>query len=484
MRLHATETTSIDTSSINRILKQSLNYQRTNIDSCFLLAKLAYSLSDEIGYIKGKRTACTRMGSALLTHSAYDSAKLYLWEALNLSEIIGDKRGAAGALLLLSYVHNEKGAKDSALFVLYQSLRYSERARDTGLIIQNYTALSDVYEEYNSYDLALAQLQKALPLSILANLPDQHIGVLFGIGGIEYRKGNFATALKYYTRVDSMSRLVGDEIGRAQNLNNLALCCAELGETQKALVYYDEALDFYTKYELTAEESNVYFNLGCVYEALIKYDSAIYYFNKGIIIANRIGEPERVMKSYQKLAEIYAKQKQFDKAYFYQEKYTTLSDSLLNTEKIKSISEMQTKYETELKTQEIDLLQRENDIAKLKASRSIGINFGLGGALLGIVFVAFAFYSQGKKKEKLNTELVVAMQKSDDLLLNILPEEVANELKQTGEAIARQYNNVTVLFTDFVNFTGLSEQMTPTELVHEIHHNFTAFDAIIEKHGL
>jgi class 3 adenylate cyclase len=43
---------------------------------------------------------------------------------------------------------------------------------------------------------------------------------------------------------------------------------------------------------------------------------------------------------------------------------------------------------------------------------------------------------------------------------------------------------VTVLFTDFVNFTGLSEKMTPTELVHEIHRNFTAFDAIIEKHGL
>jgi adenylate cyclase len=58
------------------------------------------------------------------------------------------------------------------------------------------------------------------------------------------------------------------------------------------------------------------------------------------------------------------------------------------------------------------------------------------------------------------------------------------ELKQTGEAIAKQYNHVTVLFTDFVNFTGISEQLSPTELVAEVHKNFTAFDAIIEKHGL
>lgn len=82
------------------------------------------------------------------------------------------------------------------------------------------------------------------------------------------------------------------------------------------------------------------------------------------------------------------------------------------------------------------------------------------------------------------SQLKLEKQKSDELLLNILPEGVAEELKKTGSAEAKQYNHVSVLFTDFVNFTGLSEQMTPKELVLEIHRNFTAFDAIIEKHGL
>ena len=81
-------------------------------------------------------------------------------------------------------------------------------------------------------------------------------------------------------------------------------------------------------------------------------------------------------------------------------------------------------------------------------------------------------------------ELKAEKKKSDDLLLNILPEEVANELKETGKATAKLFNNVSVIFTDFVNFTGISETMTPEALVTEIDRCFKAVDGIIEKHGL
>ena len=74
--------------------------------------------------------------------------------------------------------------------------------------------------------------------------------------------------------------------------------------------------------------------------------------------------------------------------------------------------------------------------------------------------------------------------KSDKLLLNILPEEIAKELKENGFSEAHQFDDVTVLFTDFVNFTGISEKLTPQELVAEIHYCFKNFDAIIERHGL
>jgi len=81
-------------------------------------------------------------------------------------------------------------------------------------------------------------------------------------------------------------------------------------------------------------------------------------------------------------------------------------------------------------------------------------------------------------------ELRIEKQKSDDLLLNILPEEVANELKEKGTADAKQFEMVTVMFTDFKGFTQISEKLSPSQLVEEIHICFKAFDAIIAKHNI
>ena len=79
-------------------------------------------------------------------------------------------------------------------------------------------------------------------------------------------------------------------------------------------------------------------------------------------------------------------------------------------------------------------------------------------------------------------ELQQEKARSDDLLLNILPEMVADELKANGTSAARLYARVTVLFTDFKNFTQVSELLTPQQLVDELHACFTAFDNLLGKY--
>ncbi len=86
--------------------------------------------------------------------------------------------------------------------------------------------------------------------------------------------------------------------------------------------------------------------------------------------------------------------------------------------------------------------------------------------------------------ESSKKEIEKEKEKSDNLLLNILPEEVAEELKQKGHSDARSFEMVTVLFTDFVNFTGISENMSPENLVKEIDTCFQGFDKIVETYGL
>ena len=75
-------------------------------------------------------------------------------------------------------------------------------------------------------------------------------------------------------------------------------------------------------------------------------------------------------------------------------------------------------------------------------------------------------------------------EKSDELLLNILPSEVAEELKEKGYTTAKAFDEVTVLFSDIKGFTNVAEKMSAQELVKEINTYFSAFDSIIQKYGL
>ncbi len=74
--------------------------------------------------------------------------------------------------------------------------------------------------------------------------------------------------------------------------------------------------------------------------------------------------------------------------------------------------------------------------------------------------------------------------KSDKLLLNILPSEIADELKENGEAVARKFDSVSILFTDFKEFTRMSQELSPEELVADINYCFKAFDAICDKYNI
>jgi class 3 adenylate cyclase/ligand-binding sensor domain-containing protein len=81
-------------------------------------------------------------------------------------------------------------------------------------------------------------------------------------------------------------------------------------------------------------------------------------------------------------------------------------------------------------------------------------------------------------------EIVKQKERSEELLLNILPAEVAEELKLNGKSPARSFDEVTVLFTDIKGFTAISEQLTATELVDEINIFFQAFDEITSKYKI
>ncbi len=115
------------------------------------------------------------------------------------------------------------------------------------------------------------------------------------------------------------------------------------------------------------------------------------------------------------------------------------------------------------------------------------------GLLSVLVFgiMRYRLYRARKHEQELEVlvqqrtqELETEKHKSEELLLNILPAETAEELKQYGSAKARRFENVTVLFSDFKGFSKLAGEMTPEALVAEIDFCFCAFDRITESFGL
>ncbi|MFN3195229.1 MAG: adenylate/guanylate cyclase domain-containing protein [Chlorobiota bacterium] len=112
----------------------------------------------------------------------------------------------------------------------------------------------------------------------------------------------------------------------------------------------------------------------------------------------------------------------------------------------------------------------------------------IGGVVLMLFLIALIFettrdnaYKQLRNKNKL---LSIEKKRSDDLLLNILPEEVAKELKAKGKSEPKLFDDATVLFTDFKEFTVTSESLTPEELVSDLNNCFSAFDKIIQKYNI
>ena len=93
--------------------------------------------------------------------------------------------------------------------------------------------------------------------------------------------------------------------------------------------------------------------------------------------------------------------------------------------------------------------------------------------------IAGAVYSAN-----LLAEVAAEREKSDRLLLNILPEQAARELKERGEVEPQFYESVTVMFSDFQGFTSVAKRMLPVELVKELNQLFHQFDSICERHNV
>ena len=134
--------------------------------------------------------------------------------------------------------------------------------------------------------------------------------------------------------------------------------------------------------------------------------------------------------------------------------------------------------------QRFKLLEKEQLIQQQATTAAQRI--GLLLLLISLMILGGLLYTRqtNKKLAQQKLDIEVEQEKSESLLLNILPYSVAQELKEKGKTSPRKYNSVSILFSDFVDFTRISAQRSPEQIIAELNDCFRGFDAIMEAEGI
>jgi class 3 adenylate cyclase/Tfp pilus assembly protein PilF len=359
------------------------------------------------------------------------------------------------------------------------------------------TTIAEVCIAMNEYDHALDNYKKALANA--SNVKDGMLAAYLyilsykGIADCYKAKQQNDTAIIYYEKALAYARPYRTAVGDvAEILDMIGNIYLEKGNYKEAAKYIEEATQTAGQTDNKAQLSKCYVSLGKLHMQKKQYKKALDHLHDAVNMAKEIGALADEREAWYQLSSCYTSTGNFEKALEAYKIYELLKDSIYNADKAKVLTTMLLTGENDRK-QFKDSVEHanENKVTHLRIQRQRTMIYsGFAGVLLmlGLAFFAYRNYSNEKKANviitKANETIQEEKQISETLLLNILPEHVADELKAKGDVEARQFDNVTVFFSDFVNFTIAGEMMSPAELVAELHACFKAFDEIVSKYNI
>ncbi len=415
----------------------------------------------------------------------YDLALIDAEVAKKLAVTLDYPKGIVVALNNLGLIYADQGNYPEAIKNYLSVLKFSNNRALTQQMANTNNNIGLVYLSLKDYNNALKYLIAGLELEKKLSNQEGMAGSYGNIGLVYAQQGDYKTALQYYEAAVTINVALNDQDWLANNYGNMGILYFNQGNFEAALEKLQAAKKIKALSGDKISMAGVNLNMGRVYIALDQADKGKKLIIQALELGKTAGAKYVVEQCYLALAIADSALGNFRQAFENHKMYLIYHDSLFNEANTKkqTQTEMQFAFDKKLALSRAEQ-EKKDAIVLQKMQKQQLLRNGLLGGFSVVFLFALVFFKQRNSISKAKNISDQEKQKSDELLLNILPSEIAAELKQTGASEARLYNNVTVLFTDFVNFTGISEQLSPTELVAEIHKNFTAFDAIIEKHGL
>lgn len=370
-----------------------------------------------------------------------DTALKQLDEAFQLAHKNNDQSGLASCNNTLGWYYFLKGKSDTALQLLFGSLSYYQKIGDRKDIALIYTNLAEIYysskqnyvqaleyakkaEDLNEslndfkqlitvykmlgmiyrdqlqYDDAVGYFEKAIKLAKEKNEKSVQSDVFTALGILYLRKNEHADALRCFSESEKLSREINRSYGVAMAKENLGDTYLAMKKYPEALSSYQFASDYFESVNRPADWGYECFNVGKVESALKKYDEATFSFQHALQLFAVSGVKSYQPDVFEAMSINYSNHGDFENAYEYYKRFVSLRDSSSSQQQKKLLAELTTRYKTEQKEKENQLLKAQNDItnAQLASNRAWLIVTLISIALLTVL--AFILYRNRQLKIK------------------------------------------------------------------------------------
>lgn len=426
-----------DTQKVINVIRISALYNRVNSDSCRLYADSSLNMALRLRHPSLIARAKLQYGTYYTNTSQYDKATKLAMEALETFDSLKDYDNAAYAANTLGNSSIGGKYQNEAMKWYRSSYAYAQKAHNEAKVAVAMFGLANVEFELKIFDSSAVHFQLCEEKFLKLGRKREAVAAAMARAEIAFK------LTKYQESFDILMEIRKDVQG--------------IGDNYLLANWYM----FRGKAEIKLNR-NV--------PGMADLHTALYLFKS-------IDDFEDISKCYSELAETHHFLKRDDSAYFYSRLHFKLNDSLFSAEKMAKMKEIETQYRTAEKDKEIS-----EQILAAKEQDTRQVYFIIALAVMTVIVLLGIWGYRLKQRD--NKIIAEAKRKSDELLLNILPHETAEELKASGSAKARSFEMVTVMFTDFKGFTSISEKLTAEQLVGEINTYFSEFDNIIQRHGI
>ncbi len=405
--------------------KLSSAYWGTSTSQSLKYAKEALIESKKLTYKIGMFSSLINIGNIHWIKAEYDSALTIYKRALDLAKEMEDNRSLAVASYNIAMLNTEIGNYADALKFYLQSLEYYKKLNDLSGIAETQNGIGTVYWNLKNYEKALSFFKKSLSQKEKLNDSSGVVIALNNIGLVYRDLGQFDKALRNHERALKIKLKLGNLYAIETSYINIAELLLEQKKVKKALTYLNNAMKLANEIDDKSGLVSAYGNMGRAYMLSKNFGKAEKYLNDALKLAQQIGSKKLIAETYSSFISFYKELGNYKKALEYSEKFAEVNEQLFSSEFNKRVAELQVKYES---------AQKENEITKLKAAKRIQNyelnkernfrNFLLISSVLFILFGLAIFYAYKVKADA--NEKLKWLNSTKDVFFSLISHDLKN----------------------------------------------------------